>query len=233
MRSKLVVLTGAGISAESGLSTFRDAGGLWDGYNVYDVASIDGWNRDPEKVLEFYNLRRSQAFSASPNEAHLALAEAEQILDVSVITQNVDQLHERAGSSQVIHLHGELSKARSSVHEHLVYEIGERSIHMGDKAEDGSQLRPHIVWFGEAVPMMDIAIQEIMNADALLVIGTSLTVYPAAGLIDFAEGIPKCIVDTGSHMPVSEDTTWNHIQKSAAVGTKEALQFLFSCLNVN
>ena len=193
---KLVVLTGAGISAESGIKTFRDAGGLWEGHDVMDVASPAGWQRDRELVLDFYNQRRKQALTVKPNAGHLALARLEQDFDVTIVTQNIDNLHEKAGSSKVIHLHGELFKVRSSVDENLVYELDGWELKTGDKCEKGSQLRPHVVWFGEAVPMMEIAIQEAMLADVFMIVGTSLLVYPAAGLMDFVgEQVPKFLVD--------------------------------------
>lgn len=193
---KLVVLTGAGISAESGIKTFRDAGGLWEGHDVMDVASPAGWQRDRELVLDFYNQRRKQALTVKPNAGHLALARLEQDFDVTIVTQNIDNLHEKAGSSKVIHLHGELFKVRSSVDENLVYELDGWELKTGDKCEKGSQLRPHVVWFGEAVPMMEIAIQEAMLADVFMIVGTSLLVYPAAGLMDFVgEHVPKFLVD--------------------------------------
>lgn len=183
----LVVLSGAGISAESGLKTFRDSGGLWEGYNVMDVATPEAWRKNPDLVQEFYNMRRKEALKAEPNEGHKALAELEKTYNVTVITQNVDNLHEKAGSSKVIHLHGELSKARSTFNPSLVYEINGWEIKMGDKCEKGSQLRPHIVWFGEAVPMMDEAITVTETADIFIVVGTSLQVYPAAGLLDYVQ----------------------------------------------
>lgn len=193
---KVVVLTGAGISAESGLKTFRDAGGLWEGYDIMEVASIDGWHKNPKKVLDFYNLRRRQLKDAQPNAAHYALKELEKYFRVCIITQNVDDLHERAGSSYIIHLHGELTKARSSTDPSLVYNIGWSDINWGDTCSKGSQLRPHVVWFGEAVPMMEAAIQQVEQADIFIVVGTSLAVYPAASLIDYvAVDVPKYIVD--------------------------------------
>ena len=185
-RRKIVVLSGAGISAESGLATFRDSGGLWDRYSIEDVASLDGWARDPRLVLDFYNQRRAQAAAAQPNAAHRALARLEAKHEVVIITQNVDDLHERAGSTRVLHLHGELRKARSSVDESLVLDIGARPIAYGEKAPDGSQLRPAIVWFGEDVPLMEEALLEMETAEAVLVVGTSLQVYPAAGLTRYA-----------------------------------------------
>lgn len=182
---KVVVLTGAGISAESGIKTFRDAGGLWEGYDVMEVASPGGWQKNPALVLDFYNHRRRQLKEVLPNAAHHALVELESKYQVHIITQNVDDLHERAGSKQVIHLHGELLKARSSVDETLVYHW-ENDIQIGDTCELGSQLRPHIVWFGEMVPMLENAAIEIRDADLVLIVGTSMQVYPAAGLVGFA-----------------------------------------------
>jgi len=193
---KIAVLTGAGISAESGLKTFRDSGGLWEGYDVMEVATPEGWYKNPQLVLQFYNDRRKQALEAKPNAAHLALAELEQYFEVAVITQNVDNLHEKAGSTHVIHLHGELFKSRSTADENLVYDIRGWELKFGDKCEKGSQLRPHIVWFGEMVPMMDMAVEETMSADIFLVVGTSLQVYPAAGLVQYVkDAAPIFIVD--------------------------------------
>ena len=193
---KVAVLTGAGVSAESGLSTFRDAGGLWEGHDVMEVASPEGWRANRELVLRFYNERRAQLENVNPNAAHYAIAELEGKYDVSVITQNVDDLHERAGSSNIIHLHGELVKARSSVDEHLLYDIGYKEIFIGDKCDKGSQLRPHVVWFGEMVPMIEVAAEVVSEADILIVVGTSLVVYPAASLVDFTQqGIPIYIID--------------------------------------
>ncbi len=181
----LVVLTGAGISAESGVKTFRDSGGLWENHNVMDVASYDGWLRNPSMVLEFYNQRRLQLADVSPNRAHLALAELEEIFNVIIITQNVDDLHERAGSKNILHIHGELTKVRSTQDENYIVDIGYTAMNLGDTAPDGSQLRPHIVWFGEAVPAIEEASKICQNADVFLIIGTSLNVYPAAGLIHY------------------------------------------------
>ncbi len=193
---KLVVLSGAGVSAESGIRTFRDAGGLWEGYDVMEVASPEGWARNPELVLQFYNERRKQALTAEPNEGHRIIAELEKYFMVTVITQNVDNLHEKAGSSHVIHLHGELFKARSTVDPSLIYDIEGWELNIGDKCEKGSQLRPHIVWFGEMVPMMDVAVEETMTADIFIIIGTSLQVYPAAGLLSYvARDVPVFIID--------------------------------------
>ena len=183
---KIVVLTGAGISAESGISTFRDADGLWEGHDVMAVASPQGWENDQELVLDFYNQRRRQLKSVSPNEAHFALAKLEKEFDVVVITQNVDNLHERAGSSRIIHLHGELNKVRSTLNSRLIYEWTD-DLNTGDFCEQGYQLRPHIVWFGEMVPMLEPAIQECEKGDIFIIIGTSMQVYPAAGLISYAQ----------------------------------------------
>lgn len=183
--AKIVVLTGAGMSAESGIKTFRDADGLWEGYRVEDVATPEAWQRQPDVVQQFYNERRQQLLSVSPNEAHLALADLQALHEVIIITQNVDDLHERAGSKQVLHLHGELLKARSTRNENLIY-AWQKDITTNDRCELGSPLRPHIVWFGEMVPMLDSAITKIQNADIVLVIGSSMQVYPAASLVAFA-----------------------------------------------
>ena len=193
---KLAVLTGAGISAESGIRTFRDSDGLWEGHDVMEVASPQGWARDKEMVLDFYNQRRKQALTAEPNKGHLGLAELETHFDVTIITQNIDNLHEKAGSSKVIHLHGELFKSRSTLDERLVYNMDGWELNVGDTCEKGSQLRPHIVWFGEMVPLMEEAISVAYQADLFMVVGTSLVVYPAAGLINYVkEDIPKFIID--------------------------------------
>ena len=193
---KIAVLTGAGVSAESGLKTFRDSGGLWEGYDIMEVATPEGWHKNPNLVLDFYNERRKQALLAKPNKAHLLLAELEKYFDVTVITQNVDDLHEKAGSTKVIHLHGELFKSRSTIDENLVYDIDGWELKWGDTCEKGSQLRPYIVWFGEMVPMMDSAISETMKADIFLVVGTSLQVYPAAGLVQYVnDHVPVFIID--------------------------------------
>ncbi len=193
---RLVVLTGAGISAESGIPTFRDAGGLWEGYRIEDVATPEAWQRNPALVLDFYNQRRKRAMEAQPNAAHRILAELEAHYQVTVITQNVDNLHERAGSTHVIHLHGSLFEARSTVDETLVYPLSHWEMKMGDTCEKGSPLRPNIVWFGEAVPRMEEAIAHAAKADIFLVVGTSMVVYPAAGLVHYtARSIPKFLID--------------------------------------
>ncbi|HSO88807.1 MAG TPA: NAD-dependent deacylase [Draconibacterium sp.] len=196
MKKKLVVLSGAGMSQESGLKTFRDMDGLWENYDVNDVASIDGWYRNPELVMDFYNQRRKQLFEAKPNAGHYGIAELEKWFEVNIITQNVDDLHERAGSTKVLHLHGELRKVRSTIDPDLVYTLDGWELKMGDRCEKGSQLRPHIVWFGEAVPAFYDAIPIVENADIIVVIGTSLVVYPAAGLVHYAKpGAPVFVVD--------------------------------------
>jgi NAD-dependent deacetylase len=185
---KLVVLTGSGISAESGLKTFRESDGLWENYDVMQVASYDGWLNDQELVLKFYNERRAQLKNAQPNAGHIGLVELEEFFDVYIITQNVDNLHERAGSRNVLHLHGELTKVRSTGDESIIYDIGYNDISPGDSCEKGYQLRPHIVWFGETVPAIEEAINTVRTADIFAVIGTSLVVYPAAGLVDYVPG---------------------------------------------
>lgn len=193
---KLVVLTGSGISRESGIKTFRETGGLWETYSVTEVASPEGWDRDKELVLKFYNERRTQLKDAKPNAGHAALVELEEYFDVHIITQNVDNLHERAGSTKVLHLHGLLTHVRSTGDPELIYDIGYKEINPGDKCEKGHQLRPHIVWFGEAVPAIEEAAAITGTADIFIVVGTSLVVYPAAGLIDYAPGgCPIYVVD--------------------------------------
>ncbi len=224
MKKHLVVLSGAGISAESGIATFRDSNGLWENHRIEDVASPEGFRRNPELVLNFYNLRRAQAASVLPNRGHEILKELEQYFEVSIITQNVDSLHERAGSSRVLHLHGELCKARSSRVDDFVIDIGAAPINLGDAAADGSQLRPYIVWFGEAVPMFNKAIELASQADLFLVVGTSLQVYPAAGLVYYvAARVPVFVVDPHippMHLPNEvfnfEDTASNGLAKLRA-----------------
>lgn len=194
-KKKLVVLTGAGISAESGLKTFRDTDGLWEGYDIEEVATPRGWRKNPELVLEFYNMRRKNVADAKPNAAHYGLASLEKDFDVHIITQNIDDLHERAGSTKVLHLHGEIFKMRSEKNDKLVYDIRD-DIKLGDTAADGAQLRPNIVWFEEAVPMIEPASVLAGDAKIFVVVGTSLAVYPAAGLVNYAaRDIPKFIVD--------------------------------------
>ncbi|MBE8715088.1 SIR2 family NAD-dependent protein deacylase [Sphingobacterium hungaricum] len=193
-RLKIVVFTGAGISAESGLKTFRGTDGLWEGHRVEDVATPSAWQKDPELVQEFYNIRRAQCIQAKPNQAHIHLAELEDEFDVQIITQNIDDLHERAGSSRVLHLHGEIRKSQSSVDPLLVYPIQGDTLKMGELCSKGSQLRPHVVWFGEQVPNMPKAMQISMGADVFVVIGTSLQVYPAAQLVYEVSDACKIVV---------------------------------------
>jgi NAD-dependent deacetylase len=224
----LVVLSGAGVSADSGLATFRDSGGLWEGFSIEDVASIDGWYRDKKKVLDFYNKRREQAATAEPNAGHRAIADLEEFFNVSVVTQNVDDLHERAGSSNVIHLHGMLREARSEKDPDFVIDIGNRPIQPGEKAPDGTQLRPNVVWFGEAVPMIEVAAQTVMRADIFIVVGTSLAVYPAAGLVNYTrDDISKYVVDPSLPDMYLSDR-WEHIKKGAAEGLPELKEKIIS-----
>lgn len=195
-KMKLVVLTGAGISAESGLKTFRDMGGLWENYDIHQVATPEAWNNNQELVLRFYNERRRQLGEVEPNAGHYGLVELEKYFEVQIITQNVDNLHERAGSKNILHLHGELTKARSTIEDNLIYEIGYKDIAIGDRCDLYSQLRPHIVWFGEMVPEIENAIRLVRQADIFVIVGTSLEVYPAAGLINEVEPeIPIYLVD--------------------------------------
>lgn len=224
-KKKIVVLTGAGISAESGLKTFRDSDGLWEGYDVTEVATPRAWRRDPKLVLEFYNMRRRDVLKAEPNAAHLGLAALEKDFDVQIITQNIDDLHERAGSTRVLHLHGEIFKMRSERNEELVYDIRE-DILLGHTAGDGAQLRPAIVWFEEPVPMIGHAVPLVQAADIFVVVGTSLVVYPAAGLVDLARpGIPKFIVD--KKIPyTSGSADLVAIEQPASTGVKELSRLL-------
>jgi len=215
---KLVVLTGAGMSAESGLKTFRDMGGLWEQYDVTEVASPEAWRKNPELVMRFYNERRKALFEAKPNAGHIGLATLQEHFEVIVITQNVDDLHEQAGSKFVLHLHGELRKARSTVDPSLVYTMDKWELKMGDLCEKGSQLRPHIVWFGEAVPNMSVASELAKQADIFAVIGTSLNVYPAAGLLDYVlKDVPVFLIDP-SELPVSPRKNFTFIREKAVVG---------------
>jgi NAD-dependent deacetylase len=221
-KKKLVVLTGAGISAESGLRTFRDSDGLWENYRIEDVATPGAWKKDPELVLEFYNMRRKNVKDAKPNAAHLGLAELEKEYDVHIVTQNIDDLHERAGSTKVMHLHGEIFKMRSEKSDHLVYPIYD-DIKLGDKAEDGAQLRPNIVWFEEEVPMIAEAIPLMQSADIFVLIGTSLAVYPAAGLVDYVRpDVIKYVIDKNIP-PVHYYNNIVPIEKPATEGIKDLL----------
>ena len=221
--TKIVFLTGAGMSAESGISTFRDSGGLWEQYPVEAVASIEGYYRDPELVLQFYNERRRQLKDCHPNEGHRLVAEMERDYDVTVVTQNVDNLHERAGSTRVIHLHGELTKATSSRNPNdsrciCTLPDDRPDISIGDLAADGSQLRPFIVWFGESVPMMELAVEEVMTADIVVIIGTSLNVYPAAGLVNYARSDARIFLIDPKPVKVPLGLNIEVIQKGASEG---------------
>ena len=225
-RPKLVVLSGAGMSAESGIKTFRDADGLWEGYDIMEVASPEGFRKHPEVVLDFYNQRRRQLLEVEPNRAHLALAEAESNFDVHIVTQNVDDLHERAGSTHVIHLHGELLKVRSTRNEADVFEW-KKDLALGDLANDGSQLRPHIVWFGEEVPMIDLAAKVVSQADILLIIGTSMQVYPAAGLLHYTDpSVPIYYIDANPAVIYDVRNPLKVVVKKATDGVLEVLNEL-------
>ena len=232
MKQRIAVLTGAGVSAESGCATFRDTGGLWEQYDVNDVASIEGWYRNRKLVLDFYNQRRAQLKEAKPNAAHLAIAGLEKEYEVDVITQNVDNLHERAGSTRVLHLHGELTKVRPengvydrTASEAEVIDVGYRPVVLGDLAPNGSQLRPHIVFFGEAVPNIEKAIEKVEKADILLIVGTSLQVYPAAGLYRYASiNTPIYVIDP-KPVPIS-DSRVTMIQDVATKGMEKFLEML-------
>ncbi|MEZ5070022.1 MAG: NAD-dependent deacylase [Bacteroidales bacterium] len=225
-QKRLVVLTGSGISAESGLRTFREMGGLWEEYDVMEVASPQGWARDRGLVLRFYNERRKQLREARPNRGHEILAELESVFDVDIVTQNVDDLHERAGSSRVLHLHGELGKARSTGDPDLVYDIRGWELKEGDLCEKGHQLRPHIVWFGEPVPAIEEAARIVSEADIFLVIGTSLNVYPAAGLIHYApRQAPVYLIDPND-VPLPPDRQVTVIRKKAGEGMEELKKLL-------
>ena len=224
-KKKLVVLTGAGISAESGSRTFRDSGGLWEGYDVNDVATPEAWIKNPELVLRFYNERRKNVAAAVPNAAHIGLAALEKYFDVTIITQNVDDLHERAGSTNIIHLHGEIFKMRSEYDASIIKEIKD-DIQVGDRAADGHQFRPHIVWFGEEVPMMETATKVAYHAEIFVVVGTSLVVYPAAGLINYvAMDVPKYVIDK-SIPSLSAMKNLTLIEKPATEGVAELSELL-------
>lgn len=224
-KKKLVILTGAGISAESGLRTFRDSDGLWEGYNIEDVATPRAWRKDPQLVLDFYNYRRQNVREAKPNAAHYGLAALEKDFDVAIITQNIDDLHERAGSSRILHLHGEILKMRSERNEELIYPVT-GDIKLGDKAEDGAQLRPHIVWFEEPVPMMEQAVPLVNEADLFVVVGTSLVVYPAAGLVHYTQrGTPLFVLD--KKLPfIADNGNLTSIEKPATEGISVLTEYL-------
>ena len=228
---KIVVLTGAGMSAESGISTFRDSGGLWDKYPVEDVATPEGYRRNPQLVTDFYNARRMQLLTVEPNEGHRLVAELEKRYEVTVVTQNVDNLHERAGSTRVIHLHGELTKVTSSRQPNNPQYIRELrpeeyEVHLGDCADDGSQLRPYIVWFGEEVPNIEVAADYVMEADALIIIGTSLNVYPAAGLIQFTKSNAQIYLIDPAEVKVPYGLPVHVIKKGASEGMRELVELL-------
>ena len=222
----IVVLTGAGMSAESGLKTFRDADGLWEGHDVMEVASPQGWYKNQELVLDFYNQRRKQLLDAQPNKAHFAIAALQKKYKVNIITQNVDDLHERAGSTDIIHLHGELRKVRSINREDLVYQW-DKDLHLGDLADDGNQLRPHIVWFGEAVPLLDKAIEITKEADLLIIIGTSMQVYPAASLIHYITAdTPTYFIDPNPNILSTSYSNLTIISEKASTGMDKLIAIL-------
>lgn len=225
MKKNLVVLTGAGISAESGLKTFRDSDGLWMGYNVYEVATPEGWKKNPKMVLDFYNMRRKEVAAALPNPAHKGFADLQNYFNVTVITQNIDDLHERAGSKNVVHLHGEIFKMRGEKDVNTFYEI-KGDINVGDIAPDTTQFRPHVVWFNEQVPMIEKASIIMSAADIFILAGTSLQVYPAAGLIEYLPAdVPKYIIDT--HPPyIPPHHNFHVIKKAATEGMKELVKKL-------
>ncbi|AOW19681.1 SIR2 family NAD-dependent protein deacylase [Urechidicola croceus] len=225
-KKRIVVLTGAGISAESGIKTFRDSNGLWEGHNIQDVATPQGWYKNPELVLDFYNQRRKQLLQVKPNDAHLLLSKLEEKYDVNIITQNVDDLHERSGSTKVTHLHGELRKVRSTIDEYLIYNW-DKDLNIGDHCECNSQLRPHIVWFGEEVPNLTIAEEITQTADILIIIGTSMQVYPAANLIHFAQkDIPIYFIDPKPNINKNQFDNLNIISDMASQGLKKIYKLL-------
>jgi NAD-dependent deacetylase len=224
---KVVVLTGAGISAESGLKTFRDSDGLWEGYDIEVVATPQAWERNPKLVQEFYNMRRKSVLEAKPNDAHLALADLEKKFDVAIITQNIDDLHERAGSTNVVHLHGIITRSQSSKNAELTYPITGWELRMEEKCELGSPLRPHVVWFGEMVPMIETAAEICKTADIFILVGSSLAVYPAAGLVNYvAYGVPKYIIDP--KIPYLPSDNFIKIEKKASVGVPELISELLN-----
>ncbi len=222
---KLVVLSGAGISAESGLKTFRDSDGLWEGYNIEEVATPEAWHKNPSLVQQFYNERRKAVIEAEPNKAHILLSELENSYDVQIITQNIDNLHERAGSTKVLHLHGEIIKSRSTSNPNDIYPINGWELKMGEMCKAGYQLRPHIVWFGESVPMIETATKIVSEADIFVIVGTSLQVYPAAGLINYAKtNIPIYVVDP---KPLSiNNKKVQYIQEKALAGLEKLVNSL-------
>jgi NAD-dependent deacetylase len=227
MMKHIVVLTGAGISAESGLKTFRDSDGLWEGYEIAEVATPEAWRRNPELVQEFYNMRRKSVLEAKPNDAHYALAKLEKQYKVTIITQNIDDLHERAGSTNVVHLHGIITRSQSSRNPKLTYPIDGWEIKMGDKCEMGSQLRAHVVWFGEAVPMIEEAAHICTQAELFILVGSSLAVYPAAGLVDYVPpNVPKYIVDP--KIPYMPSGSFIKIEEKATIGVPQLINNLLN-----
>ena len=225
---KLIILTGAGMSAESGIKTFRDSDGLWENYRIEEVCTPEALERNPELVNHFYNERRKQLYEAQPNAGHIGLAELEKYFDVRIITQNIDDLHERAGSSRVLHLHGELKKVRSSIRPDKIYALDGWELKPGTRCEDGSLLRPHVVFFGEAVPNIEPAIELVRQADLFVVIGTSLAVYPAASLLRYVpEGIPVFLIDPHIPQPV-RNSGIHFIEKTASAGVAELKQLLIN-----
>lgn len=230
MRQKIVVLTGAGISAESGLNTFRDSDGLWEGYNINDVATPEAWARNPELVQGFYNMRRKSILEADPNRAHRALVLLEKMFDVTIVTQNIDDLHERAGSTNIIHLHGIITKSQSDRNPDLLYDIDGWEVKTGELCELGSQLRPHVVWFGEPVPMIEKAADICAQADIFLIIGTSLAVYPAAGLVDYvpSRALKYLLDPKGLELTPGRNNAFTIINERASLAVPELVQKLLS-----
>ncbi len=227
-KKRIVVLSGAGVSAESGISTFRDSGGLWEKYDIMEVATFEAWTRNQALVMDFYNQRRKQLYEVEPNAAHYALVKLEEQFDVQIITQNVDDLHERAGSKNVMHLHGELKKVRSSVDEDLVYELDGWELKKGDTCEKGSQLRPHIVWFGEPVPMIPPAAELCSTADIMIIIGTSLNVYPAASLVGYVPDYCHVYLIDPAEVNVAHIPGVTVIREKAGKGTAELVNKLLN-----
>ncbi len=224
-KKNIVILTGAGMSAESGIKTFRDSDGLWENHRVQDVATYDAWKKNKQLVLDFYNQRRQQLLQCEPNDAHKLLVRLEEKYNVNIITQNIDDLHERAGSTNILHLHGELFKVRSTLDEHLIYEW-KKDLNVGDKCEKGAQLRPHIVWFGEAVPMIEVAAKITQTADIFIVIGTSMVVHPAAGLIHYLDSsIPKYVIDPNKP-EMAKFKNIEFITEKASIGVKQLVDKL-------
>ncbi|MBN2694440.1 NAD-dependent deacylase [bacterium] len=226
---KIVFFTGAGVSAESGIKTFRDSDGLWENHSIEEVASPDGFRKNPKLVLEFYNIRRRQMYQVKPNRAHTLIGELQEYHDVYVITQNIDNLHERGGSKKVLHLHGELDKARGVKDDRKLYPLDGKDINIGDLAPDGTQLRPHVVWFGEMVPAMEEAVEIVSQADTLIIIGTSLLVYPAASLINYIkDGCDVFYIDPKAQVPYGYQKEMTTINKNATEGVEELFKLLIS-----